>query len=45
MTEAGMATAAISVEAQLRMKARTTSDARIAPRTRWTLISCSAAWM
>ena len=42
-TEAGMATAAIAVEAQLRMKARTTRDARMAPRTRWTLISWSAA--
>ena len=43
MTEAGMATAAITVERQLRMKANTTSEARMLPRIRWRLISCSAA--
>ena len=43
ITEAGMATPAMSVERQLRMKASTTRQARMLPRTRWTLISCSAA--
>ncbi len=43
ITEAGMATAAMMVERQLRMKARTTSDARMLPTIRWTLISWSAA--
>jgi len=43
ITEAGMATAAMRVERQLRMKARTTSEARMAPSTRCTLISRSAA--
>ena len=42
-TEEGMATAAMMVDCQLRMKASTTSDARIEPSTRCTLISCSAA--
>ena len=45
MVEAGMATAAMRVERQERMKASTTSEARIEPSTRWRLISCSAAWM
>ncbi len=43
ITEAGMATAAMRVERQLRMKASTTRQARMLPRTRCTLISCSAA--
>jgi hypothetical protein len=43
IVEAGIATLAISVERQLRMKASTTRDARIAPTTRWTVISWSAA--
>jgi hypothetical protein len=34
MTEAGMATAAMIVERQLRMKARTTRLAMMAPKTR-----------
>ena len=42
-TEAGMATAAISVERQLRIKASTTREARMPPRTRCRLISCRAA--
>ena len=37
MTEQGMATAAMMVDCQLRMKASTTSDARIEPSTRCTL--------
>ncbi len=43
IVEAGIATLAITVERQLRMQASTTSDARIAPSTRCTVISCSAA--
>ena len=43
ITDAGMATAAMIVERQLRMKASTTSEARMLPRTRWRLISWSAA--
>ena len=43
MTEAGMATAAMMVDRQLRMNASTTSDARIEPSTRCRLISWSAA--
>ncbi len=43
ITDAGMATAAMIVERQLRMKANTTSEARMLPRIRWMLISCSAA--
>ena len=43
MTEVGMATAAINVERQLRMKASTTSEARMLPRIRCRLISCRAA--
>ena len=43
MTEAGMATALITVERQLRMKANTTKVARMLPKIRCTLISCSAA--
>ncbi len=42
-TEAGMATALITVERQLRMKANTTKVARILPKIRCTLISRSAA--
>ena len=42
ITEAGMATAAMNVERQLRMKASTTSEARMLPSTRWMSISCSA---
>jgi hypothetical protein len=45
MTEVGMATAAMMVDCQLRMNASTTSEARIEPRIRWSLISRSAAWM
>ena len=45
MTEAGMATAAMRVARQLRMKASTTIEARMLPSTRWTLISWRAAWM
>ena len=45
IVEAGIATLAISVERQLPMNASaTTSDARIAPSTRCSVISCSAAW-
>ena len=40
---AGMATAAMRVERQLRMNASTTSEARMLPSTRWRLISCRAA--
>ncbi len=43
MTEAGIATAAMMVERQLRMKANTTMQARMLPRIKCTLISCSAA--
>jgi hypothetical protein len=43
ITEAGIATAAMKVERQLRMKARTTSEARMAPSTRCALISWRAA--
>ena len=42
ITDAGMATAAITVDRQLRMKARTTREARMLPRIRCTLISCRA---
>ena len=42
ITDAGMATAAITVDRQLRMKARTTREARMLPRIRWMLISCRA---
>ncbi len=42
-TEQGMATAAITVERQLRMKANTTSEAKMLPRIRCRLISCNAA--
>ena len=45
MTEEGMATAAMTVDRQLRMKAKTTRQARMLPRTRCLLISCSAASM
>jgi len=45
ITDDGIATAAISVERQLRMNQRTTREARMLPSTRCTLISCSAAWM
>ncbi len=43
ITEVGMATAAMNVERQERMKASTTSEARIEPRIRCRLISCRAA--
>ena len=43
ITEVGMATAAMTVARQLRMKAITTRQARMLPRTRWTLISWSAS--
>ena len=43
ITDAGMATPAMIVERQLRMKASTTRQARMLPSTRCTLISCSAA--
>ena len=42
-TEAGMATAAITVARQSRMNANTTRQARMLPSTRCTLISCSEA--
>ena len=42
-TEVGMATAAMIVARQSRMKANTTRQARMLPRIRWTLISCSDA--
>ena len=43
MTEAGMATPAMTVARQLRMNSSTTRQARMLPRIRWMLISCSAA--
>ena len=43
ITEVGIATAAITVERQLRMKANTTSEAKMLPRIRWRLISWRAA--
>ncbi len=43
MTEVGMATPAMNVERHDRMKASTTSEARMEPSTRCRLISCSAA--
>ena len=43
MTDAGMATAAMIVDRQLRMNSSTTRQARMLPRTRCMLISCSAA--
>ena len=43
ITDAGIATAAIIVERQLRMNASTTRQARMLPRIRCRLISCSAA--
>jgi hypothetical protein len=39
ITEVGIATAAMKVERQLRMKRSTTRLARTLPRMRWTLIS------
>ena len=39
ITDAGMATAAMTVDRQLRMNAITTRDARMLPNTRWRLIS------
>ncbi len=42
-TDAGMATAAMTVARQSRMKAKTTRHARMLPSTRCTLISCSDA--
>ncbi len=43
ITDAGIATAAMMVERQLRIKASTTMQARMLPRIRCRLISCSAA--
>ena len=43
ITEVGMATAAMIVARQSRMNANTTRQARMLPRIRWTLISCSDA--
>ena len=43
ITDAGMATAAMNVERHDRMKASTTSEARMEPSTRCVLISCRAA--
>ena len=43
MTEAGMATAAMTVARQLRMNSSTTRQARMLPRIRCRLISCSAS--
>ena len=43
MTEVGMATAAMTVARQLRMNSSTTRQARMLPRTRCRLISCSAS--
>jgi hypothetical protein len=45
ITDDGMATAAMTVERQLRMNANTTRQARMLPSTRCTSISCSAASM
>ena len=45
MTDTGMATPAMNVERQLRMKASTTRHARTLPSTRCRLISCKAALM
>ena len=45
MTEAGMATPAMRVERQERMKKSTTRDAKMLPRTRCVVISWSAASM
>ncbi len=42
ITDAGMATPAMSVVRHERMKPITTRHARTLPSTRWTLISCSA---
>ena len=42
-TEAGMDTAAMTVDRQLRIKANTTRQARMLPRMRCRSISCSAA--
>ena len=43
ITDVGIATAAMMVERQLRMKAKTTMQARMLPRIKCRLISCSAA--
>jgi len=43
ITDVGIATAAITVERQLRMNTNTTKVARMLPKIRCTLISCSAA--
>jgi hypothetical protein len=42
-TEAGMAMPAMNVERHERMKASTTREARMEPRIKCRLISCSAA--
>ena len=43
ITEVGMATAAMTIARQLRMKTSTTRQARMLPKMRWTLISCNAS--
>ena len=43
ITEVGMATAAMTIARQLRMNSSTTRQARMLPRMRWLLISCSAS--
>ena len=45
ITEVGMAMPAMMVERHERMNSSTTRQARMLPRTRWILISCSAASM
>ena len=45
ITEVGMAMPAMIVERHERMNSSTTRQARMLPRTRWILISCSAASM
>ena len=45
MIEAGIATAAMSVERQDRMNSSTTMLARMLPTIRCPSISCMAAWM
>ena len=45
MTDAGIATPAMTVARQSRMNTNTTRQASRLPSRRWTLISSSAAWM
>ncbi|MCG3161881.1 MAG: hypothetical protein JMDDDDMK_03096 [Acidobacteria bacterium] len=45
ITEAGMAMPAMIVERHERINSNTTRQARMLPRTRWMLISCSAFLM